>query len=498
MRAVSSGAQPRAGRGWGAAGLAAIVAALMVFSAASGAVAADVVFPDGPKTLIVHPGIEPSASDQPGTGLPPGADSAGGVAGHSYELRLVPGFDLEHVADWNRAAALTVAEGERLATQSPAIAASDIRSDESIEFSGLATGLYLVTETAAPAGAIRALPFFVALPLPDPTREGEWLTTVHVYPKTAAVNVRLGVRDASAVTCGDPVAWTSLSAIPDVRELASYRVQQVLADGVTLRGSVADVEVSLASRATARGASTGQEALLPGEDYAIELSVADGRDAFDVNFTDAGIAKLLRDPSAELRVSYTGAVSQPGEYTNEVRLYAGDAGVVSDRATTKFGPLQILVHEKGKPEHLIAGADFRLYTSERDARSGTSPIEFGGTSGLTTNTDGRITIECLRFSGFVDGLEREPGSELYRDYFATPVAYPAGWTGEDVLLRGTVQSVTDPEVLRTVVWKAATGTPTWPLSETGGRILAVALLGGVLVAGGVLVVVRSRRDRDAS
>lgn len=461
-----------------------IVAFVFGVIGAAPAQAADIVFPEGPKTLVIHPGIEPEPSDEPGTGLPPTAGAPTGIAGHTFEVQRVPGLKLETTVDWNRAVSMTPGEAKKLVAKQPAIEGGAVAADNTVAFSGLETGLYLVTETAAPAGSLRAVPFLVALPLPHPTKSGEWLTTVHVYPKTAAVDVKLGVRDAAAVTCGDPVIWSAMNAIPDVTKLSSYRVQHILAPGVKLLGSAADTVVEI----------TGQPALRAGVDYTVEAITVDGRDALETVFTAAGIEKLLVDTNAEVKISYDSFVSAAGEYTNEVRLFAGDAGVVTDTATTKFGPLRILVHEKGNPKNLIAGADFRLYTSEADARAGKNPVTFEDGAELRTNADGLITIPCLRFSNFADGLDREPGDDLYRNYFAKPISYPAGWTGEDVILKGSVSSATDPETLLAVVWKATGPIP--DLSETGGKIAAFALLGGVLLSVGVVVLLRKRREQQ--
>lgn len=462
-----------------------LVALLLGLAGSSPANAADAEFPKGPKTLVIHPGIAPAANDQPGTGLPPAAGTPGGVAGHAYEVKRIPGFSLEKTVDWNRAVDMLPADAAPLVADQPA-AVGVTNADESIVYGGLADGLYLVTETAAPAGAIRATPFLVALPLPDPTRADAWLTTVHVYPKTASVTVGLGVRDAAAVTCGDPVAWASLSAIPNVTQLSGYRVLHLLAPGVKLRGTAADTSVEI----------TGQPALRAGADYTVEEQLVEGRTAIETVFTERGIAKLLVDTTAEVRISFSSAVDAPGEFVNEVRLYAGDAGVVSDTATTKFGPLRILVHEKGNANNLIKDADFRLYTSEADARAGKNAVEFAEGADLRTAADGLITVDCLRYSNHADGLDRAPGSELYRDYFAKPVSYPPGWTGDDVILRGSVTSATEPETLRAVVWKDTSVIPPIPaLSETGGRIAAALLLGGVLVGAGALVVARRRREQ---
>lgn len=476
-------------RGTRGGAVAALLAALaLVVGFASPAHGADLVLPDGPKTLVIHPGVEPEPTDKPGSGLPPGAGAPTGVAGHTFEIKRIPGLKLEKTVDWNRAVDMKPAAAARLVAGEPVAGTGVTAADNSVVFSDLQTGLYLVTETAAPAGAIRSVPFLVMLPLPSPTSAGEWLTTVHVYPKTASVDTTLGVRDADAVTCGDPVVWSALNVIPAVSELSSYRVQHVLARGVELRGTAADTTVEI----------TGQPALTAGADYSVTQTEIDGRVALETVFTEAGIAKLLVDTSAEVRISFTSAVNAPGEYTNEVRLFAGDAGVVTDTATTKFGPLRILVHEKGHPKNLIQGADFRLYTSEADARASKRPVKFADGSDLRTSADGLITVPCLRYSNFADGFDREPGSKLYRDYFAKPVSYPAGWTGEDVILRGSVQSATDPETLRAVVWKATPVIPPVPgLSETGGKIAAAALLGGVLVVVGGVVIARRRRESRA-
>ncbi len=479
----------RGSRGGTVATLLTVLSLVWGIGIASPANAADLVLPDGPKTLVVHPGVEPDPAGKPGSGLPPGADAPTGVAGHTFEIKRVPGLKLEKTVDWNRAVDMKPASAARLVAGEPVAGTGVTAADNSVVFSDLQTGLYLVTETSAPAGAIRAVPFLVMLPLPNPTSAGDWLTTVHVYPKTASVETKLGVRDADAVTCGDPVIWSALNVIPDVRELSSYRVQHVLAQGVELRGTAADTTVEI----------TGQPALTAGADYAVTETEIDGRVALETVFTEAGIAKLLVDTSAEVRISFASSVNAPGEYTNEVRLFAGDAGVVTDTATTKFGPLRILVHEKGHPNHLIQGADFRLYISESDARASKRPVTFADGAELRTSADGLITVPCLRYSNFADGLDREPGNKLYRDYFAKPVSYPAGWTGEDVILRGSVMSATDPETLRAVVWKATAVIPPVPgLSETGGKIAAAALLGGVLVAVGAVVVVRRRREPQGS
>lgn len=481
MMAMRAIAVQRPARQTVAAIAAVLCAFALVLGMAQPAQAADIVLPGGEKTLVIHPGIEGTSSDQPGTGLPP-ASSVAGIAGHEFEVKQVPGFNLEKTVDWNRAVDMTPAEAASLVAGEPIAAVGDAQADNSIVFSGLETGIYLVTETAAPNGELHAVPFLVMLPMRHPTDADGWLTTVHVFPKTAFVTTQLGVTDDAAVVCGDPVMWSATNVIPSVSELGSYRVENLLAPGVTLTQPAEDAVVEI----------TGQPALENGVDYTSAETTVEGRTAIETTFTESGIEKLLIDTNAEVKISFESRVDEPGEYTNEVRLFAGDAGAVTDTATTKFGPLRILVHERGNEDNLIANADFMLFMDRHDATDLTNPILVNEVEDLRTNGDGTIDVPCLRYSDFANGLDQTFGSELHRDYFANPIAYPAGWTGEHLVLRGDVVSATDPAEIRTVVWRA---TPIdGILSSTGGKITAIALLGGVLVAAGFLIAARRRRE----
>lgn len=172
MTATRTNGAGRAPRGGAAAALLATLSLVLGIGIATPAHAVDLVLPEGPKTLVVHPGVEPEPSDQPGTGLPPAPGGETGVAGHTFEVKRVPGLKLERTVDWNRAVDMTPADAAPLVANEPVAAEGVAAADNSVVFSGLKTGLYLVTETAAPAGSIRSVPFLVVLPLPHPTKSG--------------------------------------------------------------------------------------------------------------------------------------------------------------------------------------------------------------------------------------------------------------------------------------------------------------------------------------
>lgn len=434
--------------------------------------------PDGTMTLVIHPAGEDQAA------------RSHTQSQRRFELRRVPGIDVRTLSGWNTAAQLSVPDAAKRVIGEPAVDTGVTGGAGDVVFADLAVGLYYVVETASDPGVLPTTPFLVMLPLPNPDKPNEWLTTVNVYPKTAAVSVELEVADSAAVVCGDPVRWTSVSAIPAVSELSRYRVEQVLAPGVRLSDALDDVSVAIAD---------GPE-LRVHEDYEVRPLSEAAESGFAVDFLAPGIEHLLADTDTEVEISYLSQVTQPGVFNNEVRLFAGDALPVSDETTTKFGPLRILVHERGVPTNLIGGADFKLYANASDAASGEAPVRNGqGSADLRTVADGTVTVGCLRYSNHADGLELARTDDRFRSYFARPISYPAGWDGDEVLLRGEVRDSHDPETLLALVWRAGKGgtpQPGGPLTETGGQVLGALGLGAVLVVAGGLTIAR-RRGRTA-
>ena len=325
--------------------------------------------------------------------------------------------------------------------------------------------------------------------------------TVHVYPKNAYAGVSLAVTDRNAVALGDAVAWESRSGIPYLRAVDGYRVVQRIDPRLALIGGAHGGTLSIACD-PARGVCPTP---VEGVDYAWTYDAATGE--LTVDFTAHGLALLAQavatDPSAQVVIGYRTTVTAEGELSSETLLYASHAAIaggpgapapVTDRALTKWGPLAIVVTERGYPDRLIPGATFRLYGSAADAAAVTDPIAVGGVSQWTTDAQGRIDISGLRFSGFVDGLERDPADPLYRYFYAVPVSFPSGYTGSTAALRAVVESTTQAQVLNLEVWRAANP---GGLPVTGGQVpWALALVAGALIGAGVLVLVRRRREQD--
>lgn len=447
--------------------------------------------------LIITKLQQPEALGTPANGLPLGADVIGDmtpIGGVTFEAKLVPGIDLTTTEGQNAASDLTVREALSLTEREPVADRGVTGANGVLSLGGvngsLGVGLYLVEETDAPAGVIASAPFLVTLPLAAPTG-GDWLYSVYVYPKNAVVEVGIGIEDAAAVSCGDTVFWQTHNAIPHQASISRYVTQNLLAPDVYLH-SFDTVNVSISG--------SGAPTLRRGADFVLTEVEIDGLWGFTVEFTEAGRAKLVdaraANSGAEVVVKYPTRVEAPGIHANEVRLFVDDAQPVIDTAVTKFGPLKILVHEKGNEANVIAGADFKVYLTEADARAKRNPITVHGVDTWVTDADGYITVPCLRFSDFVDGLDREPGDPLFRHYWVAPESYPAGWTGDMEPLAGIVNvtSVVDAQTFVFRVWqKPAPTIPELPL--TGGQIAGSAMLAALLVGGGVVLLARRRREQ---
>ncbi|MFT4232004.1 MAG: SpaH/EbpB family LPXTG-anchored major pilin, partial [Leucobacter sp.] len=390
-------------------------------------------------------------------------------------------------------------------------------------------GLYYVEETATPAGYVGAQPFLVALPLTDPSASDARLDTVHVYPKNARVSIALDVIDERAVKAGDAVAWLARADIPRATgrggaAVDGYRIVQRLDPQLELLGTggASGAQGAFEVRLSCAGGS-GCPTLDPGIHWTVDLDPA-GRTAA-IDFTPAGLWLLERaadsDGDAAVEVGYRTRVLGEGELVNEASLFAsraiiadGAGSAVSDTAITKFGPLGILVHERGKPQNLIPGAGFKLYLSAEDAAAGRNAVEVDGVDEWTTDADGRITIHGLRLSDFVNGLDREESDPLYRYYYVILTRIPPGYIGEQKPLAVVVTSTVEPRIALVELRRGgggadpdaganggsdsgADGTPRDGLTVTGGQIAGAAMLGAMLLVGGAAVLLRRRGERES-
>lgn len=467
--------------------------------------------PNAVTEIRIHKFEQPPTAGAPATGLPQPTSGLNPVAGATFTAKRVPGIDLTTNAGQAAAGALSLDQAAVLVASQPVVQTATTNAAGDARLAPLGVGLYYVSETVTPSGFVGSGDFLVALPLTIPDTRDGWLTTVHVYPKNVRVGISLDVIDRDAVKLGDVVRWISGSDIPKSPTIDGYQVVQKIDKRLELIDSGGHVTVGFDI--------PGTPELVRGSHYTLVFDPV--ANTITVNFTPAGLTLLesvaATHPTAQVNIDYRTKVLEQGELVNEALLYPNRASIdggpgapdpVKADNVTKWGPLIIEVHERGNPKNRIPGAKFKLYLTPEDALAGRNPIVVDGVEEWITDENGRLVIDGLRFSGFVDGLDREPGDPLFRYYYAMPTHFPPGWTGIKEPLEATVLSTTDAQVLTVVLWKVKTPPTDKPddpddpedsddpdMPETGAQIAGYALLGAVLVGLGALLIAR-RRNRD--
>jgi hypothetical protein len=119
-----------------------------------------------------------------------------------------------------------------------------------------------------------------------------------------------------------------------------------------------------------------------------------------------------------------------------------------------------------------------------------------------------VLLHGLRFSGFVDGLDRDTDDPLYRQYWVMPVSFPAGWTGELTPQAAIVNSVTDAQIVTLQVRQADEGAAgllgpggalgPGTLARTGLQASGAVLLAAVLVLLGLAARRRGRATAEVT
>lgn len=467
--------------------------------------------PEDPAELVIHKFEQPDNPGGPASGLPLDAAELAdmvAVADVGFSATRIPDVDVTTSNGRRQAQELTVAHAVQATEQTSPQATGTTNANGTLRLQQLPIGLYLVEEASTPEGIVSADPFLVMLPMSHPSDPG-WLSTVHVYPKNSPIDVTLSVRDASAVQTGDDISWHIAAGIPYLTDLHDFQIQNLFAHGISLMNGLGAIEVSL----------TAGAALVP-TDYTIEEVTVNGRSGFQVVFSSSGRQKLsaarAANPQAQVHVTYLAPAIDIGEHTNQVQLAINDSASATDTATTKFGSLEIIVHQTGDPQNLIGGADFALYLSAEDARLDTNRIVVDGVDVWTTDSDGRITIDGLRLSNFVNGLERDPTDPSHRNYYLRPLAYPEGWTGPENPVAFEVTSAGEYLTLDVQVWPAtevpvstepstepvvSTVAPTLPtgpepapsgLASTGAQLLGLIVFALTLIGIGIYGVRKHR------
>lgn len=406
-------------------------------------------------------------------------------------------------------------------------------ADGKAEFSNLAAGAYLVTETETPSvgendarAYVPSRPFIVFVPMTNPGGNG-WNSNVHVYPKNSEARVQKTVVDANqhAETGGESQATSNVKytldgvipAAPQGRQLRDFKltdssnsaelrfganfvksVKRIPAGGTEDNAVELSAENYTVSAVSADNLPTNKTNIAQGADQAFNVVVADP--------TTAGLkpgdtlrveveATLLQAPDQNIEnsVNESGIFRDPAQDVDDTTF-----DTPNDKVVTHIGKIRVIKFEEGTEDAenpvKLAGAEFELF----NCANPDTVLRKGA-----TNESGELLFEGIHVSDWVNN--EAPGQNV--NYCLRETKAPEGYTKiNDVienieLLRtdegqivtgeeGAQQTVTVRLKSLNVSNRPTSDVPVLP--STGGMgILLVALLGVGIIAGGVYAARRN-------
>ncbi|WP_064485733.1 SpaH/EbpB family LPXTG-anchored major pilin [Brevibacterium linens] len=324
-------------------------------------------------------------------------------------------------------------------------------------FEGLPLGLYLVTETKAPANATSTTePFLVTLPLSQ--SGGKWLYDVNVYPKNSVNNTEptKEVSNPSAPVLGETVDWTITAPIPAANNgIKKFSIVDQL-----------DPRLSFVSAKVA--------GFTAGTDYTID----EAGQKITINFTAAGIGKL--ETGQKVVATVTTKVTSQGDGTieNTALVNTNDSSVETPAVSTNWGSLQIIKHVAGDKARTLAGAEFDIF-SDKDGQNKVASVK--------TADDGTKSITL--WVGNNDVTEKK--------YWVKETKAPTGYILDESINEVTVKAGETAAAVKYEFANTQQGHPDLPLTGADGKLLAmIAGIGLMLIAGGAGIVAANRRKNQ--
>ncbi|GAA1326774.1 hypothetical protein GCM10020360_23300 [Nonlabens tegetincola] len=399
--------------------------------------------------LIITKHEQPDEAGTPATGLPQdtGLPVIPGVTFEAYQVPL----NNDPMTDAGRAeiAGIDLAEAQGKVSGVAATRSGTTDAQGQIHWQSsaapgqkdgedLGAGLWLVRETAAPAGVIRAGDFLVAVPLTDPTNGEQWLNTIYVYPKNQTVEGEKTVDNESDFTVGSTVTWrisidnpSPFNALTGAYEPAEmFRVVDVLRDEY------------LSTDATGQDFTVVSPAgMVWGQDYTVtvEPGQSAGTTALTLEYTASGLDRLAEAPTERAVMELKTLVVKGGVIENSAQFWTsesqGEPGEIPG-TSMKYGDYALIKKSAGTPVGALpslSGAEFMVFTTEQDALDAQNDVPgakdkavrpavnvpgYDPVAGTwTTNADGRVDITGLRYSGFANGESFGPGDPRYVTYW---------------------------------------------------------------------------------
>ncbi|MDR0482415.1 MAG: SpaH/EbpB family LPXTG-anchored major pilin [Cellulomonadaceae bacterium] len=328
-------------------------------------------------------------------------------------------LDLTTDAGWTAAAALTMAD----VTASSTVLGTAVEqsTDDTCQavFSGLAFGVYYVTQTSAAHGDAPSAPFLVTVPMTNPDGDG-WLYDVYAYPKNDAPTINKSVDASAAKVVGDTLTYTVVGSLPKepvsdgvYQDAQTYGIVDPLVSALQVatddQGNCNTDDVTVSFTDPTVDGATAQT--LTSDDYTCTVgTVSDTDNVLTVTLTATGLAKTGAAVAAGQGVSLVFAakvldngsgvptgVSDPDDLgaiyntaylapNNQAFTNWTDYGTESNQQETDFGGVTVFktgtdVTSDSKTAADFNGATFRVYPTLDDAKAGTNAITLNAKNG---------------------------------------------------------------------------------------------------------------------
>lgn len=499
------------------AGVGAVVTALALTFTAASVAQADTVAPGTPPSssdVVITKLEQPDLLTSPADGTPvenPGT----AIPNVTFEAYLVEGTaagqpnDIGTNAGQQWVAGLSGVTDEDVTLASSPAYTGTTNGSGVIEWGDVTRGLYVVTEVKnanTPVGLTRSPDFFLSVPMTDPSSGAGWLDTIYVYPKNSVVTGSKTVAEGSSYVVGDNVTWTIAADVPRVQGTGSDVF--VAPSGYKITDTLNDDQLELDGAPVVR---LGDTTLTDGVEYNYTTSAASGTTTHEITFTPAGRQALADavndDASVQVTVELVTTVLSAEEITNGANVYPNQESitdetplVIEPTTAIKFGGYQINKVSNDSSVEDLSGAEFRVYLTREaaDAAGDDYLTPSTNTSGLwTTNADGQVHIDGLRYTGWVNGEAVSAGQTGYQTYWLVETKALEGHQllGEPVEFVVNDSSATQVAQQITNVTTSAGG---FELPLTGGTGTLMLTLGGLVLLALVLLVVARRRRALAS
>ena len=456
---------------------------------------------DSTGTLSIHKRAG-STTTNPNNGTVQSVDRPP-LAGAAFTICKVDGIDLTTAAGWVAAQGKTPSNST---CQTGTTASATTGATGDISFPDLPIGLYLVKETASPAGVTPAADFLVSIPYPSksgtaPNVTTTWLWNVHTYPKNI---IEPGgsktVADPDAHGLGSIVPWEittrKLGSFGGGAPLTSYKLIDVLVNQLQYQATTS-LEYTLPG-GTAQPVNASYYTITP----AAPAATAGG--SVTVEFTAPGVTWInTLQAGTFFTWKLTTKVVGVGALENKSYENTGGDDVLTGTAQTNWGEAKLLKHEANNEGKTLAGAKFKVYDLPTAATVCPADKAALGTELTVLTNSPNVGDTATEFTSDASGVVLIPGLYVGKDnpsnpatriYCVVETVAPAGY----VLVDTPIQIVVSPGAVAQGQWSAKVPNPVSPGPELpltgaeGTMLFTLAGLAIVAIAGGGFLVRRAR------